>query len=58
MVFGIQITLANKHPIRRSAYELFYEKLGLDHKTDRVTIYIISTERNTEGYAKVSMSYF
>ena len=40
VVFGIQITLANKHPIWRSAYELFYEKLGLDSKTDKVTIYI------------------
>ena len=49
--FGIQVALSNKHPIAKTAYKDFYDRLGLDTNTDEVTIYVISSRKNTEGYA-------
>ena len=57
-VFGIQVTFGKTHPKSRSVYEKFYERLGLDPDTDEVTIYVISSSSNAEGYAKGLPSYF
>ena len=57
-VFGIQVTFSKTHPKPRSAYEEFYNRLGLDPDTDEATIYVISSSSNAEGYAKGFLSYF
>ena len=56
--FGVQVTFSKTHPKPKSAYEQFYERLGLDPDTDEVTIYVISSSSNAEGYAKGFPSYF